>query len=68
MPEVSSVNAARIINTSDVTIRRYVYGGLLPARRQGLRKIMHIEVDELRKFAQEHQYRFDEKLAAELAK
>ena len=68
MAEVSSVDAARIINISEVTIRRHVYGERLPARREGLRKRMFIEVDDLRNFAQKYQYRFDETLAAQLAK
>lgn len=68
MPEVTSPSAAQIIGVDDSTIRRYVYNGLLPARRQGLRKIIRIEVDDLKQFATKHQYRFNEELAAELAK
>ena len=68
MPEVSSVDAARIIRVSEVTIRRHVYGERLPARREGLLKRIFIEVDDLRALAEKYHYRFDETLAAELAK
>lgn len=68
MAEVSSMAAAQIIGTSDVTIRRYVYAGRLQARRQGLRKKIWIEVEELRRLAIELDYRFNEQLANQLAK
>lgn len=67
MAEVSSAHAAEIIGTSDVTIRRAVYADRLPARREGLRKKIWIDVDELRRFAAEYQYRFDEALARKVA-
>lgn len=68
MPEVSSTDAAQIVGIGEVTIRRHVYNGRLGARRVGVRKIMRIELEELRRLAQEYQYRFDEELAQELAK
>lgn len=61
------MDAAKIIGTSDVTIRRAVYADRLPARREGLRKKIWIDMDDLRKFAGEYSYRFDEELAKSVA-
>lgn len=66
MPEVSCADAGRIIGISDETIRRHVNSGLLPARREGLRKIIWIDLQALRKYAEMYEYRFDEKLAQDL--
>lgn len=66
MAEVSSADAAGIIGTSDVTIRRAVYAERLPARREGLRKKIWIDIDDLRSFAEEYQYRFDEEVARQI--
>lgn len=68
MPEVSSREAGDIIGVNSETIRRYVDRGILPARRVGLRGNLRIEIDDLRKVAAEYQFRFDEKLASQLAK
>lgn len=65
MPEVSAPQAAEILNTSHQTIFRRVEDGILPARREGIKQIIRIEVDTLRQFAKEYGYRFSEKLAAE---
>lgn len=68
MPEVSRIDAARIIGTSRETIRRFVNDGTLPARREGRTKAMWIDVGALRKLAIEYQYRFNDELANQLAK
>lgn len=68
MPEVSSTNAARILGIGEVTVRRHVYNERLRARRIGVRQIMRIELEELRRLAKEYQYKFDEELAQKLAK
>ena len=68
MPEVSSHDAGMIIGVNSETIRRYVDRGILPARRVGLRGKLRIDIEELRKVAVTYQYRFDDKLAAQLAK
>lgn len=67
MPEVSAREAAQIINVGHMTIRRYVKAGRLPARNEGIRGIIKIEVDDLRQFAERYQYRFNEDLATQLA-
>lgn len=67
MPEVSSTDAGRIIGVSRKTICAYVDTGVLTARRIGLRKVIRIDIEELRRVAEKYQYRFDENLAAELA-
>ena len=67
MPEVSTIDAARILGTSDTTVRKHVDEGRLSARREGLRGRIRIDVELLREFAEQYQYRFDEGLAAEVA-
>lgn len=68
MPEVSGRSAAQIIGTSDMTVRRHIYAGRLGAQRRGLDKTYWIDVDMLRRFAEEYNYRFNEELAKELAR
>lgn len=65
--EVTSQQAAEILSTSNPTIWRRVEEGLLPARRQGLRREIWIDVDDLRKFAKQQGYRFNETLAKQYA-
>jgi len=64
--EISAANAARVVHKNKETIRRWVNGNLLPYRKEGLRGDIKINIDDLRKFAQEYGYRFDEDFAAKL--
>lgn len=68
MPEVSSVDAGRIIYKSHETIRRHVNSGKLVARREGPRGTIWVDIEELRKFAVEYRYRFNEELVAQITK
>jgi len=68
MPELSTVEAGRVVSMDRETLRRWCVQGLLPARRFGLRGQFRIEVDNLRSFAQKYNYSFDEELATQLAK
>lgn len=68
MPEVSSVNAGRIIYKSGQTIRRHVDSGQLVARREGPRGTIWIDIEELRKFAIKYSYRFNEELVNQITK
>jgi len=63
MPEVSTAQAAEIIGTSDETIRRYVDRSMLPARQQGIRGIIRIELSDLRSFAEQNGFRYDQQIA-----
>lgn len=67
MPEVSSDIAGQIIGVTRETIRVHVDGGRLKARREGLRKVIKVDIDSLREFAEQYQYRFNEDLANKLA-
>ncbi len=67
MPELSTDSAGKTIGTSGQTIRRLIDRELLPARREGLRGIIRIEVDSLKEFATKYGYRFNDELAANLA-
>lgn len=67
MPDVTSTQAAEIIGVSHMTIHRRVDDGRLPGRRQGLDRQIRVDLDDLREFAQEYGYRFDENLARQYA-
>ena len=66
MPELSSTAAAQVIGTSVPTIHRYIDRDLLPARQQGLRGIIRINTDDLKTFAEEYGFRYNDHLAATL--
>lgn len=68
MPEVSGANAGRILGVSDKTVHRHIVANRLNARREGLSKTWWIDTEDLRKFAQEYSYRFNEELAKELVR
>ena len=68
MPEISSAAAAEIIGTTSQTIRRTVDRQLLSARRTGLHDLVKVDVEELRHFAEQYQYRFDETLTKRCTK
>lgn len=65
--ELSAEQAARIIGVSRPTIHVYVKRGLLPARRQGLRRAVRINIDDLRFFAEGYGYNIDEEIVRRLA-
>ena len=69
MPEVTAPEAAAIIGKSIHTVHRRIDEGTLLARKEGTgeRKRVYIEIDELRRFAGEYGYRFDEVIAAKYA-
>jgi len=68
MAEVSAPQAAEILSTSHPTIFRRVEDGSLLARREGVKGTIRIDVDTLRKFAEDNGYRFNEELAVSYAK
>lgn len=68
MPELSSTDAGRVIGVSRQTIVSYVDSGVITARRIGLRKVIRIDIEELRRIAEKYEYRFDTTLATQLAK
>lgn len=68
MAEVTAPQAAEILFTSHPTIFRRVDDGSLPARREGVKREIFIEVDTLRQFATQYGYRFNEQMAQEYAK
>ena len=68
MAEVSAPQAAKILSTSHATIFRRTKDGSLPAQRRGLKGMIRIDVDTLRKFAKDNGYRFNEELAVSYAK
>lgn len=64
--EVSPTTAARLVDKSRETVRRWVRSNLLPCREEGLRGDIKIDLNELREFAKKYGYRFDEELAGQL--
>ncbi len=68
MPEVTLTEASEIVSKDRSTVFRWVEDDLLPVRREGIRRDIKIDIATLRSFAEEHGYRFDEKLAQEYAR
>ena len=66
MPDVTAAQAGQIVGVTDDTIRNYVERGLLPARRQGIKRIVFIELSDLQKFAAQYDFRFDQVLAEQI--
>lgn len=67
MAEVTTAKAAEILATNQRTIQRRVDDGTLPARRQGLKGIAYIQLDDLKAFATRYGYRYDEAKATHYA-
>ena len=63
MAEVTAAQAADILAISHMTIHRRVEDGSLPARREGVKGIVKIDVEDLRQFAKTYSYRFNETIA-----
>ena len=70
LSEVTTSEAKQILlgDASIDTIRRALDMGRLRGRRKGAKRAVRIEVDSLRTWAHELNYRFDEQLASELGK
>ena len=66
MPEVTAAQAGEIIGVTDDTIRNYIERHLLPARRQGLKRTVFIELDTLERFAKQYEFRFDRAVAEQI--
>lgn len=67
MARVTAPQAADILSTTRVTVFRWVDEGLLSADRVTRRNIIMIDVDDLKRFAKENGYTFNEDLAEQLA-
>ena len=63
MAEVTTRQAAAIINTSYMTIHRRANDGTLKVRRVGVHRDLKIELGDLREFANAYCYKFNEDLA-----
>jgi hypothetical protein len=70
MAEVSALEAHRILerDASADTVKRAVDRGELQGRRIGKKRAVRVNIDSLRQFAQQYNYRFNEGLAQTLAK
>lgn len=60
MRGLSAIEAGKVIGVTHTSIHNYVKRGLLPARHQGPRKIIRIDAEDLRKFAEQYEFVFDE--------
>ena len=69
MAEVTAPQAAEVLSVSLNTVHRKVDSGALKAREQGTgeRKFVFIDIEDLRNFAEQFGYRFDEAKAKEYA-
>lgn len=68
MSKVTTLEAAEILSVDDSTVFRWVDKGLLSADRITRKRIIMIDVDELRRFAQNNGHLFDERTARKYAK
>ena len=69
MSTVSATEAGRIVGGKPrETVRRWIHQGLLSAEIVGLRRDFRVDLDDLRRFANQYNYPFNEELAAQLAK
>jgi len=62
MDEVSASDAARIIGVKRSTIHKYVNQGLLVGQHRGFQRRLRIRIDDLRHFAEEHNFVFNESI------
>lgn len=67
MGELSMTHAAMVVGKSREIVWRWIRKGLLPARKLGIGGHYRIKVDDLRRFAAQYEYDFDEELAAKLS-
>jgi hypothetical protein len=65
MGEVGITQAGEIVGVNRSTVFYWVDHDQLPARRQGIGRTIRIQIDDLRKFADQYNYRFNEQLAAQ---
>jgi excisionase family DNA binding protein len=65
--KVTTSEAAEILSVDDSTVFRWVDKGLLSADRITRKRIIMIDVDELKRFAQSNGHRFDDRLAKQYA-
>lgn len=63
MAKVTAEQAAEIVSVSHWTVVRWVNEQLLPAERRTLKRIIRIDIDDLRRFAHKNGYDFDEVIA-----
>lgn len=68
MSRVTAPQAAKILNASRTTVFKWVDQGHLPAERVTRRHVIMIDVEDLKRFAKQNGYSFDEQLAKRLAK
>ena len=64
--EISTGQAAQLVPVSTETLRSWCERGLLKHRRVGLRGTYQIDVESLRKLANELGYRFNDEVAQAL--
>lgn len=63
--DVTTAQAAQLLGVTRRAVQKYVSSGKLKFKRYGLRMVM-INLDELRQFAQKNNMFFDENLAKQL--
>jgi excisionase family DNA binding protein len=56
---LSTTEAANAIGVHRATVHRYCVNGILPAQRRGLLGEYRINPEDLRKFAEKHNFPFD---------
>ena len=67
MSEVTAPQAAEILGVTHPTVFHAVTDGRIPARRQGRKRQIFIDIVDLRTFAERYGYRLDEDLLKQYA-
>lgn len=67
MSKVTTHEAASILSVDHSTVFRWVDKGLLSADRITRKRIIVIDVEDLKRFAQENGYQFNDRLAKQYA-
>lgn len=67
MAELTAHDAAHVVGVNRQTILRWCWKQYIQCRKYGLRGDWRIDADDLRRFAHQHGYKFNEELARQLA-
>ena len=64
--ELTSTQVSQLIDISRTTVNKYIDDGILLGYRQGPRRIIRVQLDDLRNFAEEYNFQINEELLCEM--
>lgn len=68
MATITVLEASQVVQLDRETVRRWAIQSLVSAEKVGMRGDWRIDVDDLRRFAKQHNYSFNEDLLTQLSK